>query len=500
MLSIFRGPTKATLQVRKDHIAERDRALCVPINDDAAAFDSKAISLADLTPSEIELQDGDLEILTSNITALVEGVQKKAWTSTRMVQAFIRSARRAHRATNCITVPNFTVALARAKELDEEFANTGALVGPLHGVPFSVKENNHLKGLTTTIGYTSWVLDGPAKEDAALAQMSQHLGGIVICKTNIPQTMLSFECNNPLYGRTLNPWSDGHTCGGSSGGEAALLACDGAALGFGSDIAGSLRIPTGFCGIYALKPSAGRFPGAGTRASRAGFEGIPVVYAPMCRSSGDLELLTRELVPLLHPPPDSPLDPFEAQQRFGSEELRPAPLRAAWFDPLKAAGDRTIRIGYYACDGFARTAPASVRAVQMSIDAVRATYGERVEVVEIDPARLRAKEAMHIFLALVTSDSFDSLLGPLSKGKIRDPMDLSLFLPVFAARAPGWMKAVVAWIVKYVIRDPHMSYLLSAGGKKTAAQYLDAIGRRRAFEKTFIADVWKYYQLDGIIW
>ena len=81
--------------------------------------------------------------------------------------------------------------------------------------------------------------------------------------------MLSFECSNPLFGRTLNPWSKGgrHTCGGSSGGEAALLAQNGSALGVGSDIGGSLRIPTGYCGIYSLKASA-------LRLSRDGAKGI----------------------------------------------------------------------------------------------------------------------------------------------------------------------------------------------------------------------------------
>lgn len=70
--------------------------------------------------------------------------------------------------------------------------------------------------------------------------------------------MLAFECSNPLWGRTLNPWSKDYTCGGSSGGEAAVLALDGSALGVGSDIGGSLRIPTSYCGVYALKPGAGR--------------------------------------------------------------------------------------------------------------------------------------------------------------------------------------------------------------------------------------------------
>lgn len=82
--------------------------------------------------------------------------------------------------------------------------------------------------------------------------------------------MLSFECANPLWGRTLNPWSANHTCGGSSGGEAALLASDGVALGFGTDIGGSLRIPAHFSGVFSIKPGSDRF-------SRAGCTGEPTL-------------------------------------------------------------------------------------------------------------------------------------------------------------------------------------------------------------------------------
>lgn len=88
-------------------------------------------------------------------------------------------------------------------------------------------------------------------------------GGIPFVKTNVPQTMLSFECSNPLWGRSLNPHKTpngehNYTPGGSSGGEGALLAMDGSAIGFGSDIGGSLRIPPHFTGIYSIKPSPGR--------------------------------------------------------------------------------------------------------------------------------------------------------------------------------------------------------------------------------------------------
>ena len=80
----------------------------------------------------------------------------------------------------------------------------------------------------------------------------------------MPQTLLAFESENPLWGRTCNPWSTAHTAGGSSGGEGALLASDGAALGVGSDVGGSIRIPSGYCGIFGLKPGQGRVPFTGS--------------------------------------------------------------------------------------------------------------------------------------------------------------------------------------------------------------------------------------------
>ncbi|KAG2352059.1 amidase, partial [Suillus spraguei] len=148
----------------------------------------------------------------------------------------------------------------QAKELDAEFASTKTLRGPFHGVPVSVKDNfTSLHGYDATIGFTAWA-NNPGKKDACASA-----GAIIFVKTNVPQTMLAFECSNPLWGRTTNPWNNKYTCGGSSGGEGALLAMDGSALGIGSDIGGSLRIPASYCGVYSLKPTAERVSSIGTQ-------------------------------------------------------------------------------------------------------------------------------------------------------------------------------------------------------------------------------------------
>jgi amidase len=90
-------------------------------------------------------------------------------------------------------------------------------------------------------------------------------GAVPFVKTNVPQTMYSYECNNPIWGRTTNPYDAAYTSGGSSGGEACMLALDASVIGLGSDIAGSLRIPASYCGVYSLKPGVGRVSDYGAK-------------------------------------------------------------------------------------------------------------------------------------------------------------------------------------------------------------------------------------------
>lgn len=149
-------------------------------------------------------------------------------------------------------------ALTRAKSLDEYHQKHGTTKGPLHGIPFTLKDTWAVKDYDVSLGITTRV-NQPSETSSALYTTLTRLGGILLAKTNVPQTLLAFECNNPVFGATHNPHVHGFTCGGSSGGEAVVLARNASALGFGSDVGGSLRIPTGWCGIYALKPTRGRF-------------------------------------------------------------------------------------------------------------------------------------------------------------------------------------------------------------------------------------------------
>lgn len=99
-------------------------------------------------------------------------------------------------------------------------------------------------------------------------------GAIPFVKTNVPQSLYSFECNNPLWGMTTNPYNSDYVPGGSSGGEACILAYDASVIGLGSDIAGSLRIPASYCGVYSLKPGYGRIPTWGARGETSVFQPV----------------------------------------------------------------------------------------------------------------------------------------------------------------------------------------------------------------------------------
>jgi amidase len=138
---------------------------------------------------------------------------------------------------NCLSETLFERALATAKSRDAHLAATGQVVGPLHGLPISLKDNFNVKGRDSTVGFASHVGDS-SKIDSTLPQLLEAAGAIVYVKTNVPTAMMIAESVNHVFGRTLNPRNRKTTSGGSSGGESALLVLKGSPLGVGTDIGG----------------------------------------------------------------------------------------------------------------------------------------------------------------------------------------------------------------------------------------------------------------------
>ncbi|KAJ5090620.1 hypothetical protein N7532_009304 [Penicillium argentinense] len=244
------------------------------------------------------LSDVELD-LTENysVAQLLAKLASGQTSSLALTTAFCKRAAIAQQVTSCLTETYFAQALERAQFLDKFIAREGKTVGPLHGLPVSLKDSFCVKGLQTTVGYVEFLKHGPATTNSALVEMLLDLGAVVYVKTNVPQTMMTGDSENNIYGRTLNPHNTSLTAGGSSGGEGALVAFRGSILGVGTDVAGSIRIPALCCGVYGFKPTTARIPFGGQISGVT--EGIPGIIpsaGPLGHSIADLQLFMKTIV------------------------------------------------------------------------------------------------------------------------------------------------------------------------------------------------------------
>ncbi|KAG4304089.1 hypothetical protein PORY_002453 [Pneumocystis oryctolagi] len=417
--------------------------------------------------------DGDEEFLCESAETIAKKIAGKEprWTATNVIKAYIRCAIRNNEKSNFITEVFFVEAIEQAILLDEELANGKPPRGPLHGVPVSFKDTYNISGYDSSLGMSAFVCK-PSSEDSALVKMVKDMGGVILFKTNVPQTLFAFECSNPIFGRTFNPFSTSYTCGGSSGGEAVSLASNSSALGFGSDIGGSLRIPAHYCGVYSLKPSSDRFPIAGHFAIVEGFEGVRIVTGPMTRSVLDLKFITKVRVILSSKP------------ELYDFSCIPLP----WKESLESTKNFKV-FGYYFEDEFTLTSPACRRAVRMVVDSLKA-FGHKV--VEIRPPN--SFDAVEIFIGLTSSDGYKKVYDFVKS----DPMEKSIWLPMLASWIPYFLKCAIGYVIENVIHDPKFSMIFKAVGKRKIIEYCRLINRRNLYRKEW-SKIWNEYKLDGII-
>lgn len=264
-------------------------------------------------------------------------------------------------------------ALARAKELDEHLAKYKKPVGPLHGLPVSIKEHIGLEGLDINAGIVSWIgKKSPAT--ASVVQLLEALGAVCYVRTTEPQALLMLECTSNIYGTTLNRHSTLLTSGGSSGGESALLTLNGSPLGLGGDIAGSIRVPAANCGIFGLRPTSGRIPLMGVGAPTIGCETIIPSLGPMSRTIGGIKLFMEALMssrPWENDPTILPI-PWRAENQWLNQRLASGKL-----------GGRGLRVGILWDDGVVKPLPPVVRALEQISQKLSGLPG--VEVVDWKP-------------------------------------------------------------------------------------------------------------------
>ncbi|VDP04560.1 unnamed protein product [Soboliphyme baturini] len=298
---------------------------------------------------------------------------------------------------------------------------------PLYGIPFSIKES--IVALScSTLGYAQ-NLGKINQKDAAMVTTIREAGGIPFVLTNVPQSLLSFSCSNPIFGTTLNPYDPSRTCGGSSGGEAALISSNGSVIGIGGDVGGSIRIPAHFCGIVGFKPTGDLFSHVGSYASVPGRPLICACLGPMARDVDSVVLFMRIVLSLgMHN-----LDPYVIPFTFQEEVY---------------TSEKILTIGYYT-DGFLPPISVCGRVVMMTKEMLE-KKGHRL--VKFNPP-----DIMHLAALSCGSCILDG--GQYIYDKLRnDILDANTvytywmyFLPLWLRRLLGKILPSSMWRVRFLL-------------------------------------------------
>ncbi len=232
-----------------------------------------------------------MDTVFSSTTQLAAAIRAGHVSATEVLEAHLAQIDKHNPALNAIVTMDAERAHERAREADKALTR-GQVWGPLHGVPFTLKDAHSTAGMRTTTGFPP-LADYVPQEDSTVTARLKAAGGILIGKTNVAVMLADFQSNNPIFGRTNNPWNIERTPGGSSGGAAAALTSGMTPFEIGTDLSGSIRIPAHFCGLFGLKTTenrvslAGLIPGLPTPRSVR----IMSCIGPMARTVEDLALL-----------------------------------------------------------------------------------------------------------------------------------------------------------------------------------------------------------------
>ncbi|KAL2826994.1 amidase signature domain-containing protein [Aspergillus cavernicola] len=299
----------------------------------------------------------ELEITSTPASTILSHLASGSWTSEEVTKAFCKTAAAAKQLTNCLSEIFFDRAITQAKELDTYFQETGKTKGPFHGLPISMKDNFNLVGYDSAIGFTS-LANNPATHNSIIVDLLLEAGAVLYCKTNVPTAMMIPETVNNLLGRTVNPKNRNLTTGGSTGGEAALIAFGGSRIGVGSDIGGSLRMPAACTGLFTIRPSSGRFPNFQSRACLEGQESVNGVAGPMAKTLEEIVLWASVIV---------------SQKPWARDpKCSPIPWRS-----VEMKSNKSLKIGVLWNDGFVTPTPPVARALKDTVELLK-TAGHEV--------------------------------------------------------------------------------------------------------------------------
>ncbi len=412
------------------------------------------------------ITDVDRETVSKKIEDLVSGVHSGSVSPAALLGTYGKIALKAHAKTNCAT--EIMIASA-AGWLEDGSVN---LKGPLAGIPVSLKDTIVVGGYDTTVGYSSFVGNKTAW-DGPMVKLLKDAGAVPYVKTNMPITLLSFESTNDVWGRCTNPHNTKYSPGGSTGGEAALLAMGGR-IGVGSDVAGSVRAPAHFSGCYSIRCSTGRWPKLGICTSMPGQEGVPSVYSPMARTLDDLTYFTRSVIGM---------QPWKYDYTVHAIPWR-AEVEKEFAEKPK------LRVGVLRTDGVVDPSPACTRALEMAEAALRK---EGHEIVEVTPPDMY--HALCLASLLLNADGTQMFSSFMRHGEWNDPGAKRM---AFLANLPSPLRYLYYLWVKYIRRDDIWAGLVRNWRTQSAFENWKLVAQREAYRTKWF-NWWNAEKLDVLL-
>ena len=347
-----------------------------------------------------------MSIPSLTASAIAKSIRQRKLSPVEVVDAHLLRIEQLNPKINAFVCVDAERARLEAKQAEDALMR-GVESKPLLGVPISIKGCIDVQGLKCEAG--SRLRDGfVAAQDATLVARLKNAGAIVIGNTTTPEFLMAYHTENVLHGRTNNPWDLMRTSGGSSGGEAAAIACGMSAAGIGSDGGGSVRVPAHFCGICGLKPTPGRIPATGHYPPCGGPFSLIGVVGPMARTIEDLQLLLAVTAGY------DPGDPASA----------PVPLGTT--NEFQAS---KLRVGYYEEDGYSPPTEETRAAVRRAAKALQDAG------FEVEPFRPDGLDQARELWFVLFVDLSAMVLNPMVEGREQQISDNTIqFLAVAASR------------------------------------------------------------------
>ncbi|XP_062961816.1 vitamin D3 hydroxylase-associated protein-like [Cynocephalus volans] len=427
-----------------------------------------ALKQMEALAQRLRQQEPDLDpkpILELPLVQLAQKLRDEELSLESVLCSYLEQALKVHQEVNCLTdfLGECEEQLQALKKLKKSER------GLLYGVPISLKDPFDCTGHDSTCGLAQF-LEKPATKDGVIVKVFKAQGAIPFVKTNIPQTLLSWDCSNPIYGQTLNPLNLKKTSGGSSGGEGALLAERGSILGMGTDTGGSIRIPASFCGVYGLRTTGYRLSYSGVASAIKGKKSVTTVAGPLARDVESLALCLRALL--------------SEDMHWLDPTVPPIPFREEVY-----SSNRPLRIGYYESDGYTQPSPSMSRAVQLTSRLLQ-DAGHQVIPFSIPHIEYAFE---HLYTGGLFADGGATILQKL-EGDIVDPSIKGL---VNQLRLPDLLKCFLAWILKYT--DPRAGQSFEeVRGVGTPKRLWEQQAAVEEYQQEFIAK-WRSLDLDVLL-